>query len=121
MADEHGIIAVADLRRAGVDGHTVRSLVKAGELTFLARGWYACGSPAGADERHVLTTRALLRAHEDRAVAGHHSALLLSACPRTERTCRRSGSTVGRPDVRAPARVSGSAAPSRWMLSASRR
>ena len=39
------------------------------------------GTPASSEERHRLTTRALLRAHGGRAVAAHHSALILQDLP----------------------------------------
>jgi Transcriptional regulator, AbiEi antitoxin len=96
-ADEHGILDVADLRRAGFDSHAVTDLVRAGELHPLARNWYVCVAPATPEERHCLTTRAMLRAHEDRTIAGHHSGLLLLGLPTyrpdlsTVRLSRRTG------------------------------
>jgi hypothetical protein len=80
-ADGHGIVAVADLRRSGLDAHDVRALVAEGEISALARGWYCLGQPSSPEHRHVLTTRAFLRAHEGRALAGHHSALLVMELP----------------------------------------
>lgn len=56
-------------------------MVKEGLLTPLAHGWYAVGPIVDDEERHVLTTRARLRSHGGRAVAGHHSALLLLGLP----------------------------------------
>ncbi len=80
-ADEHGILGVADTRTAGLTPKAVARLVSKGELTSLGRGWYAVGSPDTPEERHVLLTRAALRAHEGRAVASHHSALCLLRLP----------------------------------------
>ncbi len=79
--DEHGVIALADLHKAGLDVRGIEKLTKSGALTRLSRGWYAVGMPASPEERHRLTTRALLRAHGDRAVAAHHSALILHELP----------------------------------------
>jgi very-short-patch-repair endonuclease len=80
-ADQHGILDLADLRRAGLPGRDVARLVRRGELTRLARGWYAVGPIPDERDRHVLATRAALRSHGGRAVAGHHSALLMLAAP----------------------------------------
>jgi hypothetical protein len=106
-ADEHGILDVADLRRAGLDSHGVTALVQTGELTALARGWYACEAPATPEDRHILASRAMLRAHGDRTVAGHHSALLVLRLPTyradlgTVRLSRRTaGLTRTRPGLR---------------------
>ncbi|HEY8305437.1 MAG TPA: hypothetical protein VIG79_02035 [Lapillicoccus sp.] len=79
--DRHGIASVADLRGAGLGRRTVTALVKADVLTPLAFGWYASGPVLDDAERHILTTRAMLRAHGGRVVAGHHSALLLLGLP----------------------------------------
>ena len=79
--DGHGIASVADLRGAGLGRRTVVAMVKAGVLTPLTHGWYASGPVVDDTERHILTTRAMLRSHEGRAVAGHHSALLLLGLP----------------------------------------
>ena len=76
-ADEHHVISVAELHGAGLCPAQIATLVARGELTSLARGWYAATTPDSPEERHVLTTWAMLRAHEDRTIAAHHSALLL--------------------------------------------
>lgn len=76
-ADPDGIIAVGDLRGSGLTPNDVAALVKGEQLTALDRGWYCLGRPASLTCRHVLQTKAMLRSHGDRAVAGHHSALLL--------------------------------------------
>jgi hypothetical protein len=80
-ADSHGIVSRADLGAAGLRARDVARLRAAGSLTALARGWYAVGPIPHDDERHVLTVRAMLRSHEGRAVAGHHSALLMLGLP----------------------------------------
>ena len=80
-ADQHGIVNLADLRDAGLPRRDVAHLVRRGELTRLARAWYAVGPVQDDEERHVLATRAALRSHSGRAVAGHHSALLLMGVP----------------------------------------
>ena len=80
-ADEHQLLTTADLHAAGLSVRDVTALATAGRITCLARGWYALGTPTDADHRHVLTTRAMLRAHEGRAAAAHHSALLLLGLP----------------------------------------
>lgn len=81
VADRFGVASTADLARAGLGTSDVSSLVGRGELTRLARGWYALGVPATPERRHVLVTRAQLRAHEGRAVGAHHSGLLVMGLP----------------------------------------
>jgi very-short-patch-repair endonuclease len=80
-ADEHHVISVAELHGAGLCPHQIANLVARGELTNLSRGWYAATSPDSLQHRHTLTTWAMLRAHEGRAIAAHHSALLLLELP----------------------------------------
>ena len=80
-ADEHGLLTTSDLHTAGLNVRDIAALTRQRLITRLARNWYALGTPADADDRHVLTTRAMLRAHGGRAVAGHHSGLLLLALP----------------------------------------
>jgi very-short-patch-repair endonuclease len=79
--DRHGIASLADLRGAGLGPRAVAALVKRGTLTSLGHGWFASGPVADDRERHVMATRAMLRSHGGRAVAGHHSALLLLGLP----------------------------------------
>ncbi len=105
--DRHGVASVADLRGAGLGRRTVMAMVKAGVLTPLTHGWYASGPVPDDGERHVLTTRAMLRSHEGRAVAAHHSALLLLGLPtlgadlRVIRMARRTpGPTRVKPSLR---------------------
>ena len=80
-ADEYGILSIADTRAAGLTAKDVAALTRSGELTSLSRGWYAVSSPGTPEARHVLLTRAVLRAHEGRAVAAHHSALCMLGLP----------------------------------------
>jgi very-short-patch-repair endonuclease len=80
-ADEHHVISVAELHNAGVCPAQIANLVARGELRSLARGWYAATSPDSPEHRHTLTTWAMLRAHEGRAIAAHHSALLILGLP----------------------------------------
>jgi very-short-patch-repair endonuclease len=80
-ADSHGIVSRADLAAAGLGPRNIARLRGVGSLTALARGWYAVGPILEQDERHILTVRAMLRSHGGRAVAGHHSALLMLGLP----------------------------------------
>lgn len=103
-ADEHGVIALDDLHDAGLATRDIAALARRGHITRLARGWYAAGSPGTAEKRHVLETRAMLRAHEGRAVASHHSGLLLLRLPtyRADLTrVRLSRRSTGAPRTRA--------------------
>jgi very-short-patch-repair endonuclease len=107
-ADQHGIVSMLELRRAGLTSAEIEALVRNGQLTRLARGWYALQPPVSAENRHVLTTRAMLRAHERRAVAGHHSALLLLGLPTYGAdlaTVRLNRREVGSPRTRAGQRL----------------
>lgn len=80
-ADRDGIASMADLRRAGLDHRDIHRLVRAGRIVTLARGWLALRQPESDEAKHVLATKAMLRSHEGRAVAGHHSGLLLLGLP----------------------------------------
>ena len=103
VADHHGIISVADGRRAGLGAPDLERLVREGQLVSLARGWYAVGSPETPEERHALVTRAMVRSHEGRAVASHHSALCLLGLPTLRadwQTVRLSRVTSGAPRTR---------------------
>ena len=80
-ADSYGIVSRADLGAAGLRPRDIARLRGVGSLTALARGWYAVGPIPQEDERHISTVRAMLRSHEGRAVAGHHSALLMLGLP----------------------------------------
>lgn len=75
-ADDHGIISLATLRDVGLRPREVAAMRRSGSLTALARGWYAIGPVSDDTERHLLTTRAMLRSHKDHALAAHHSGLI---------------------------------------------
>lgn len=91
LADEYGLIAARQAREAGCERHELARLVRNGHWVHLTRGWYALGqalvpdpidSPAERRRiRHALMTRALTRNFEGRAVASHHSALVLHSLP----------------------------------------
>lgn len=90
VANEH-LVTAAQLNTLGIDPNGRRALLKDGTLRRLVRGWYAV-RPLGADlapwegadrfeaarNLHRLTTRALVRSFEGRALASHHSALVLA-------------------------------------------
>ena len=81
VGDRHGIASTADLARAGLRPSEIAALAAAHRLTPLVRGWFSVRAPTTPEERHALTTRALLRARPGQAVAGHHSALVVLGLP----------------------------------------
>ena len=81
VGDDHGIASTADLGRAGLRASEVAALVSEHRVTPLTRGWYALVAPPSAEERHILTTRALIRARGGQVVGAHHSALLMVGVP----------------------------------------
>lgn len=80
-ADENGIIELRTLCRGGLDAAAVRRLVTTKQITRLSRGWAYLGTPTDLEHRHRLTTLAMLRSHDGRAVASYHSALVLLGVP----------------------------------------
>jgi very-short-patch-repair endonuclease len=78
-----GVFSAADAAAHGLDGHALGRLVRAGTCLRLTRGWYAVAPPEqpSAEARHVLTATALGRAYAGRAVASHHTAVLLHGLP----------------------------------------
>jgi len=80
-ADDHGILALRDLVAAGLTPRDVARLGRTGDLTKLARSWYAIGPVPDGEELHVLSVHAMLRSHEGRAVAGYHSGLIRLGVP----------------------------------------
>ncbi|WP_195908160.1 type IV toxin-antitoxin system AbiEi family antitoxin domain-containing protein [Nostocoides sp. HKS02] len=87
---KHGVVSTADATALGLGPSDLRRLVKAGTVRRLIRGWYAVCPPGaerppweGADSfesarrQHRLLVAALLRSFAGRAVASHHSALVL--------------------------------------------
>jgi hypothetical protein len=91
LADEYGLIAARLARDAGCERRELARLVHTQHWVHLTRGWYALSqalvpetvdSPAERRRvRHALMTRALTANFEGRAVASHHSALVLHALP----------------------------------------
>lgn len=87
---QHGVVSTADATALGLAPSDLRRLVKSGTVRRLIRGWYAVWPPSakqppweGADRfesarnHHRLLVAALLRSFQGRAIASHHSALLL--------------------------------------------
>ncbi len=87
---QHGVVSTADATMLGIGPSDLRRMVRAGKARRLIRGWYAVHPPCvarapweGADDfetarlRHRLLIAALLRSFQGRAVASHHSALVL--------------------------------------------
>ena len=90
VADRHGLIRTADALRAGLTGRQLARLVNDGDLVRLGRGWYslrlvpvASEDTAWARRRtlHAARATAAMTAYEGRAVASHHSALVLAGLP----------------------------------------
>ena len=85
----HGVVSAADAKRCGLGPAALRRLQTAGQVRRLIRGWYAVRPPRAdapweeadhfvrARVMHGLTTAALLRSFDGRAVASHYSALAL--------------------------------------------
>lgn len=76
-----GVFSAARAARLGIDGTTLRQLVKAGECHPLHRGWYTPYRPKNAREHFRLRTIALLNEYGDVAVASHGSAVVLLGLP----------------------------------------
>jgi len=91
LADEFGLIDAARLRPAGCGRRDVDRLTSDGHWVHLTRGWYALSAalmPEAVDSpaerrrhRHSLLTRAAVANFQGRAVASHHSALVLHGLP----------------------------------------
>lgn len=85
----HDVVSVADARSLGIDAAALRRLARDGVVMPLIRGWYAVRAPGQPPPwaaegrfatdlaRHRLRTAALVRHFDGRAVASHHSALVL--------------------------------------------
>ena len=76
-----GVFSASRAARAGIDGTTLRQLVKAGECHPLHRGWYTPYRPKNARQHLRLRTIALLFEYGDVAVASHGSAIALLGLP----------------------------------------
>jgi very-short-patch-repair endonuclease len=81
----------------GLDSNALASMVRDGRCTRLVRGWYAPGRVVEAEPLHRLRAEALIQHFDGRAVASHHSAVLLMGLPLvharldTVRLCRARG------------------------------
>lgn len=80
-AAQHGVFSTPDATGCGVSSSTLDRWVRAGEVVrvrrsahVLAESWEA----ASPEERHRLTTRAILRTRPARDLASHHAAVGLS-------------------------------------------
>ncbi|MGN6753103.1 MAG: hypothetical protein ACTHJJ_11190 [Intrasporangium sp.] len=76
-----GVFSAGRAARLGIDGTTLRQLVKAGQCHPLHRGWYTPYRPKNAREHFRLRTIALLNEYGDVAVASHGSAVVLLGLP----------------------------------------
>jgi very-short-patch-repair endonuclease len=73
-ARQHGVVTVAQIRRAGLDKYAVRNRVKAGRLFALYRGVYAVGYQGTSQETRWM---AAVLAYGDQAALSHGSAAAL--------------------------------------------
>ncbi len=79
-AAQGGVFGAQDAGRCGVGSSALDRLVRAEVLVRVRRGAYvlsAVWGPASPDERHRLTTRAVLRTRPPTDAASHHAAVLL--------------------------------------------
>lgn len=75
-----GVFSAADAARCGAGSSVLERMVRAGELVRVRRGAYIVQevwAAADRDERHRLTTRAILRTRPPGDAASHHAAVLL--------------------------------------------
>lgn len=82
----HGqVVTTAEAGALGLNRETLRSLVRAGTLTRVARGAYVLTSASMAlpqeSERHVLAARAILRSHPGAWAASHVTAAVVWGLP----------------------------------------
>lgn len=83
---QHGqVVTAAEAAALGVSRETLRSLVRAGVLTRVARGAYLQTAARDALEhdsaRHLITARAILRLHPTGWVASHVTAAVVWGLP----------------------------------------
>ena len=76
-----GLVSAGQARALGVEWGGLRRQVASGALHRVIPGWYAVTPPQSAAARHVLEARAWVRHFEGRALASHHSAVLLHGLP----------------------------------------
>lgn len=91
LADEFGLIDARLFVKAGCTRRQVERLVASGHWIHLVRGWYVLATALAPREdespaeqrrrRHALLTRSLVANFDGRAVASHHSALVLHDLP----------------------------------------
>ena len=91
IADEHGLFSASEARQAGLVWRDLARLTRDEQVVRLSRGWYTLPPPplpadkdSPAERRrhlHALVTHAMIREFAGRAVASHHSALVLGSLP----------------------------------------
>ena len=91
VADSQGLLRAQDAGRLGLTSRDLAHLVASQDLVHLARGWYSLPFPVLGPptetlwerrrQLHAAATRAMVRAYDGRAVASHHSALVLNGLP----------------------------------------
>jgi very-short-patch-repair endonuclease len=109
-----GVFSAADARRAGIASDHLAARVSAGEAFPLIRGWYSVSRPVDPTDRHRLMTVAAYRRMQGRAMASHHSALVLHGVPThladlstVHLTRTTTGSSRRRPGVMLHPRIAG--------------
>ncbi|MEP6649609.1 MAG: type IV toxin-antitoxin system AbiEi family antitoxin domain-containing protein [Lapillicoccus sp.] len=91
IADGQGLLRARDAARLGLTSRDLAHLVASGDLVRLERGWYSLPLPVLEPDvdtvwerrrrLHAAKARAMVRAHDGRAVASHYSALVLTGLP----------------------------------------
>lgn len=83
LADDLGVLGMAEVERLGLGPRDLMRLVRAGRLVHLSRGWYAVPlSPAATPKVvHLQRLRAAERKYEGSAMGSHHSELLQLGLP----------------------------------------
>jgi hypothetical protein len=88
IADERGLFNARDARAAGLVCRDLAHLTGTEQVVRLCRGWYTLlpqPLPEDEDRRrrqlHGLVARAMIREFAGRALASHHSALVLASLP----------------------------------------
>jgi hypothetical protein len=76
-----GVFSAGRAAALGIDGTTLRQLVKAGRCHPLHRGWYAPDRPKDAREHFRLRTITVLLEYGGTVVASHGSAVVLLGLP----------------------------------------
>ncbi len=81
IAGASGLFNAAQASLAGVTSDAIRRHVATRRLIRVAKGWYAVGPIANAEDRHMLAARALVATFAGRAVASHQTAVLWHGLP----------------------------------------